>query len=312
MPLVRVVRNYDYPPLFRQSPGNTGEWGSYSFTEEPVEEADFLVVLNHPTNDVSCKIRNGGCLMLMQEPPFERNDYFKAYFNFFDRIVSHSSGYSNLNVLKDQAALPWHLDLDYDVLKANDSPDYSSKKDEVSWITSNINLFPTHQLRLNFIEVLKGSSLDFRLFGRGFQPIENKFDVLRSSKYTIAAENFVAENYWTEKLQDALLSWNIPFYYGCPNINNYLPINSIVHIDLERPEFSLDLILERVNSKYWDHNISSIAEARSLILDKLQFYPKIVSLLESMGSSEKKKVYFIPSDPFKKSIFQKLISKLKP
>jgi hypothetical protein len=309
MPLVRIVRNYQYPDILRQSPDSLGIWKGYEFTESDIDSADYLVVLNYPLMDIRCRIRKGGALLLVQEPPFERNQYNTEFFPFFDKVVSHLKTSHKL-VLKEQAALPWHLDMTYNELMAWDSIDNESRNDEVTWITSNINLFPTHQLRLNFIEQLKKSSIPFRLFGRGFHPVEKKLDVLSVSKYTIAAENFIGKDYWTEKLQDAILSWNVPFYYGCENIQNYLPSNSIVRIDLNKPQWSEDVILNTLSNNQWEKNISDLKEARQIILNQIQFFPRVVNLLESMNLKEGKREYVIPSDPYKKSFFKKLISRL--
>jgi hypothetical protein len=311
MPLVRIVRNYKYPAIFRQTPGSLGVWKNFEFTEEDVEEADYLVVLNYPLQDVKCTIRKGGALLLVQEPPFERNQYNAAYFPFFDKVVSHLKN-SKTKVIHEQAGLPWHLEMDYDQLNQWHQVSPEERIDHVSWITSNLNIFPTHQLRHNFIHHLQKTDIPFVLFGRGFQPINDKMEVLRFSKYTIAAENYIGVDYWTEKLQDAILSWNIPFYYGCKNIEKYLPENAILKIDLQQPEHSEHIIRKAFQDRHWDRHIAELAEARIKILNQLQFFPRVVGLLENMNSTASKKQYFIPSDPFKKSIFQKLISKLKP
>lgn len=311
MPLVRIVRNYKFPEILRQTPGSLGIWGNFEFTEAPVSEADYLVVLNYPLEDVRCTIKKGGALLLVQEPPFERNQYNTAYFPYFDKVVSHLKTGSS-KVLHEQAALPWHLEMDFDHLVQWNQVSAESREDIVTWITSNLNLFPTHQLRHDFIQHLRKTDIPFRLFGRGFQPVNDKMDVLRHSKYTIAAENYIGEDYWTEKLQDAILSWNIPFYFGCKNVTKYLPENAVIKIDLQRPEFSESIIRRAFENQHWDKHLTDLADARLEILNNLQFFPRVVSLLNSMDNSSTKRQYFIPSDPFKKSIFQKLISKLKP
>ncbi|MBK9590965.1 MAG: hypothetical protein IPO32_05465 [Crocinitomicaceae bacterium] len=82
-------------------------------------------------------------------------------------------------------------------------------------------------MRLEFIDYLKENSFDFDLFGRGFNPIEGKLEGLAEFKYSIAIENYSGPDYWTEKIQDAYLSWCMPIYYGCPNLEKYF--KKLVH-----------------------------------------------------------------------------------
>ncbi|MBX7093196.1 MAG: hypothetical protein K1X56_00620 [Flavobacteriales bacterium] len=310
MPIVRLVRNYKFPEIARQSPGCSSEWKGYFFTEEEIPEADYLVVLNYPLKDVNCKIKKGGSVLIVQEPPLERNLYNREYFPYFDLVVSHFD-FPKVKIIHEQAALPWHINLTYDQLLKSDVSSLEDKKDEVSWITSNINLFPAHQLRLNLIEHLKNTSIPFKLFGRGFNPIDDKIEVLKYSKYTIAAENFIGNDYWTEKIQDAILSWNVPFYYGCPNLGKYLPSNSFIPVNIESPLDTVSEIELAMTGKFWDKNIDQLSEARNIILNRLQFYPRLVNIIEQLEVSNKRKNLFIPKDPFNKSLLHKLISKFK-
>jgi len=45
-------------------------------------------------------------------------------------------------------------------------------------------------------------------------------------------ENSQQTNYWTEKLADAYLSWCVPIYWGCPNLNDYFSDETYRLIDL--------------------------------------------------------------------------------
>ena len=59
------------------------------------------------------------------------------------------------------------------------------------------------------------------LYGRGIKPIDDKWDVISTSKYAIAYENFQNDYYWTEKIMDCYLSFAMPLYYGCNSIENF-------------------------------------------------------------------------------------------
>lgn len=293
--LIYLERNYDFPDLFRQTPQNSGTWADLRFTLDNPTECDYVVVLNHPKKDIHVKCRKNGRLLIIQEPPYKENDYFKMYFPFFDTIVcgfdkKYSSGIQNT-----QASLPWHIGKTYDeltILKHNEI----IKKDKVSWITSNNNIFPQHKVRLDFIDYLKKKEYDFDLFGRGFSPIADKFDAIHPYKYAIAAENYIGSNYFTEKIVDAYLSWTMPIYSGSPDITKYFPAESLIQINLSSPEEAFEKIKDAVENKLWDKNIEAIRHARELILNKYQLFPAISDIISKAEQQKTYQKIFIPAD----------------
>ncbi|MCG8574369.1 MAG: glycosyltransferase family 10 [Flavobacteriales bacterium] len=293
---VLISRNYPFPDLERQTPGCKGIWNNIEFTEDSSEEVDFIVVFNQPSADIKTKAFEGARWLFLQEPPYTRNEYFKYHFRFADLVVSGFSEEIDHNE-QAQAGLPWHINKNYDellVLKA----DQAQKRDAVSWITSNNNMFPGHQPRLDFIDFLKNEKFDFDLFGRGFDPIDDKFDGIFPYKYSIAVENYFAPDYWTEKAVDCILSWTIPLYYGCTNMGDYFPKGSFVEIDIKQPQKALETIQQVMAEDYWSKNLDALAEARELILNKYQMFPmleKRINKFMEQNPSVKKQQYFIPA-----------------
>ncbi len=152
--LVYLHSNYNFPDLFRQSPGNSGKWADYQFTYEKPEQCDFVVVLNQPTEDIKIKCRKGSRILIIQEPPYKKNEYLTSYFKFFDKVISGFES-TELNLNKP-AMLPWHINLNYDQLKQLDKEDALTKKNKViSWVTSNSNMNPGHEPRLKLLRYLQ-------------------------------------------------------------------------------------------------------------------------------------------------------------
>jgi len=86
-------------------------------------------------------------------------------------------------------------------------------------IYSDKRWLPGHILR-HEIASLGLPGLD--LFGRGTpRPIRTKEEGLVDYHFALILENVKADNYFTEKLLDALATGTIPIYYGCPNIGDY-------------------------------------------------------------------------------------------
>src|SRR5262249_27327408 len=116
------------------------------------------------------------------------------------------------------------FDKDYDLLK---SVRAGPKTKLLSVISSDKAFTEEHKKRLEFVGSLKdifGDEIDF--FGRGKEPIEDKWDAIAPYKYHVVLENGEYRDYWTEKIADCYLAWTYPFYAGCPNLGKYFPPES--------------------------------------------------------------------------------------
>lgn len=95
----------------------------------------------------------------------------------------------------------------------------------VSAISSIKQMVPGHTTRLQLISSIKGK---VDLFGRGIREIPTKLDGLKDYMFSVAIENGVNTNYFTEKLTDCFLTGTIPIYYGCPNIKDFFYHEGII------------------------------------------------------------------------------------
>src|SRR6266568_5168324 len=114
------------------------------------------------------------------------------------------------------------------------------------------------------------------IWGRGIRPITDKWDALVHSRYAIAVENHCATDYWTEKIADCWLSETLPFYSGCPNLEDYFPAGSFVRIDLNDFHNAAGIIRKTVDSGEYEKRLPAIREVRDLILNHYQFFPYMV------------------------------------
>jgi hypothetical protein len=273
---VRIVKNWDYPDLLRQSPNHEGKWGDFHFRLDNVHESDYLIVLNwgkQPT-DVYCPPEH--VWALMQEPPAD--EYFKrlAGTRSYARIYTtdpHRQGYRYFH---SQTALPWHIHKSYDQLKQLALP---IKNRIISSITSSKTKRIGHRNRFAFIEFLR-MRLDFDLYGKGYHFIEDKWDGLAPYKYSIVIENHSTSHYWSEKIADCFLGWTMPIYFGCTNITDYFPPESLVQIDISQPSQALEKIQSAIADNLWEKNFDALCESRSRILDEHQFFPFICKQIE--------------------------------
>lgn len=294
--IVRIVKDWTFPDIMRQTPSHACEWNGVSFTEEKIEECDVLVVLNSPKEKITCKVRKGGLWLFSQESPIPHYQWHTKVFPYFDRVFTFWEGINvrNTEIVHAQTALPWHINKSYDELKIL-KPGID-KVNEISWITSNRTSKDGHVVRLNFLEFLQKNNFKFDLFGRGFKPIDDKFDGIFPYKYSIAMENYNCNDYWTEKIADCFLSWTLPFYYGCKNIYKYFPEKSLILLEPDKPMQSLEKMLDAINKNEWESRIGAIEEARNLILEKYQFFPTISKLIETRELGKRRIYRHIPKN----------------
>jgi hypothetical protein len=112
----------------------------------------------------------------------------------------------------------------------------------LSIVASEKSYLPGHIMRHQIIERHPGK---IDLFGRRYNPIENKIESLRDYQYQIVIENDSIKGYFTEKLIDCFMTGTIPIYWGDPTISQIFDTTGMIIIkDLE----SLSKIINDINS----------------------------------------------------------------
>lgn len=291
--IIKIERYFNYPDLKRQTPNCSMRWGGFTFTEENIEECDYLVILDYPKNDFSVKVNKDNIIHLCLEPPNEVSKY-RQYANKNVKWIFNQLDIKQNNILS-HGALPWHINKDFDFLNELKA-DALKKENTIVWVTSNQRSSKGHKARMNFLEHIKTEPF-VRLYGRGIQPIQDKWDVLSKSKYAIAYENFQSNYYWTEKIMDCFLSYTMPLYFGCNKIETFFPENSFIQINPKDRHIKLFLKEIAVSNK-WEENLDAISKARELILNEYQLFPFLSSQIKtfefekSANSAEKELIYF--------------------
>lgn len=148
----------------------------------------------------------------------------------------------------------------------------------ISVVTSNKDDTPMQRQRLAFIQYLQErKSLPLKIYGRGYLPIRDKFDVLRRSTHHIALENSSHEGNWTEKLSDLILTLNRTYYVGAPNIEKYFPANIVQPIDLSNFKQAESQIKEDFENK--EVRMKEIYLARDKLVNNYSFESAIKKLV---------------------------------
>lgn len=279
--IIKIARYFTYPDLRRQTPNGDLKWNDFTFTEDDIEECDYLVILDYPKMDFSIKVKKTNIIHICLEPPNEISKY-RQYGNKQSGLIINQLSINENNMLS-HGALPWHINKDFDFLSRLGVSELT-KSDKIAWITSNQRSSVGHGKRMVFLDRIKTFPF-VDLYGRGINPVEDKWNVLSSSKFAIAYENFQNDYYWTEKIVDCFLSYTMPIYFGCNNILNFFPKNSMIQLDPK--EKNIELYLKDViNSKQWEKNLDAINEARNLILYEYQLFPFLYKLINDLENKK--------------------------
>lgn len=214
-------------------------------------------------------------IYLLREPPLpEVIKKNQANYTQAKNYCGYISGPDDLAPVPDYMPAIWYITNSFRELNDMSPP---TKERFCSWITSGINRTASHQRRLDFLRLLRQETVDFDLYGRNlpdwshsYGQVANKWNVMAPYYYNLTIENY-ADNDWyvSEKLWDALLAWCLPIYYGGGAIDKLLPPGSFLRLP-SLDSKGVDYIKEVISTpNYWHEAKTAIAEARQIILHKL-------------------------------------------
>lgn len=313
--IVRIVKNWEWPDLMQQTPGHTGIWDDIQFIEEPVEECDYLIILNNLEKKQEPCCPPEHIWRIIQEPPV---DFFKSWhvnLSYSHKTFTCDPELSSPEYFRSHPMLPWHVNRDYDYLSTCPVPE---KSKTLSWITSTRNVLPGHKKRMNYLYSIKEKIPELDLLGGnirhimneeakeriekeqqelGFKTIEDKWAGLAPYKYSLAIESHSGPDYWTEKVADCFLAWTVPIYFGCTNLKDYFPKESFIRIDIDKPEEAIRALKKVLREDSWESRLEALTEARKLVLNKFQLFPFMSYYIRSLSrkGSSCEKIRLTPS-----------------
>jgi hypothetical protein len=223
------------------------------------------------------------------------------------------------NFINTQPSLPWHIGINFSEengvvrLKFKDLVEIKPPLiNAVSVITSNKNISSAHQQRLTFIYNLKKiMGTELHIFGRGINPISDKFEVLSKYRYHLALENNSQSDYWSEKIADPLIALNKVFYAGGENINHYFSERAAKLVNINNPVETAQVILTSIRDNAWEQDLSIIRNEKAKILGEFNFVNIIKDLEVLTPASRRRHIYrdvlILPS-----RILTKLKQKIRP
>ena len=255
--LIQIASIHQLSMWFRQTPGGDGVWEDVRYTFEDVgAEADWLVVYDEAPPGFVARVPHDRRILFLSEPRTIKRYPARCLAQFGRALsISEQPGYQG-RIFHGNPALPWFYGLDinnpkgpqnylhWDALEAADKTD-RPERGEISVVCSTKTMNLNQHRRLRFLHMLK-DRLGERLtiFGRGFQPIEDKAEGIDGFRYHLVLENNLLEHGWTEKLADPIIGGAFPIVSGGA-LESYFDPVGYRSIDTTRPREAVDTV-ERI------------------------------------------------------------------
>jgi hypothetical protein len=116
---------------------------------------------------------------------------------------------------------------------------------------------------------------------RGQVSRNNKSRGYVSYKYYFMMENTFEKNWITEKIWDPILCECLCFYYGCPNVADYIDPRAFVLLDITDFEKSYQIIKQAIEEDWWSQRIDIIRQEKHRLLTELSFFPVIDKIINN-------------------------------
>jgi len=267
--------------FIRQTPGCSGKWGNLEITNN-LNKADYHICMGGPRSIVFPDPKR--TIFLTGEPTV-KNGHWECEEHDVCMKFLFNKGQTFFTPL-------WLLDATYDELKNMKPP---TKTKQMSCVLSYKVKCKGHHIRHDFARNICSKYYDLiDLYGsvvriKGFEDLVVgekkepkrckkiphhicKIDTLKDYRYHLAMENCQELNYFTEKIGDAFLMWSYPFYWGCPNIDEFFPKESYSLFNAKNIN-DAENVINTIKNHQYEKSLDFIEEARNLILDKYNVMP---------------------------------------
>jgi hypothetical protein len=273
---------------FNQHVPSSPVFGSYQYDFEPGRgEYDYWIIwggIKGTSEEVICPPQN---IIYLTDEVHDQRYFNQRFLDQFAAIVTCRTDLNHRHIVPTHELNTWMIDQDYDFVSA---PHLIPKSKKISVVCSDQTWLPGHKLRFALVNKLIGHFKDrLDVYGKGFNPVKDKYDALRDYKYSIAIENSVIPGYFTEKLTDCFLSHTLPVYFGCPDIGNYFDLNAMCLIDPTDFYGSVRKIEELLEKDPYESLLTEIINQKNRYLDTYHIFHKLPRILTEQFPIQQKK-----------------------
>ena len=228
-------------------------------------------------------------ILFCMEPP--NQPHFENYYN-----ISKQNNITFYGTHKyHQNMVDWHLTKN--IIELSTETFKKEHNKVLSVIVSDYYRDIGHKLRIDFIRELDNrakegklpfelhiygrcKSLNFHCFKKELK--DGKDEGLIPYKYHFNAENMSVDNYVTEKFNDSILAECLIFYWGCPNLEDYIDSRAFVRLPLDDIDGCISIITKAIEEDWWSQRIDIIRREKQKIINELGFFPRLDKFIDNL------------------------------
>lgn len=164
-------------------------------------------------------------------------------------------------------------------------------------ILSSKNIDDGHIKRIEFLRGIeiygKGISNKIDVYGKEnyhnlktYVGLTNNKMEFEKYKYCFSCENNSEKNYATEKMWEPILFECLCFYWGCPNLEEYIDSRAFVRLPLDNINECISIITNAIEEDWWSQRIDIIRREKQKILNELGFFPRISKIINNASINQ--------------------------
>lgn len=280
----------------RLTPDESNHWEDLEMVDD-INHADYVIVVNKPPLGGIETFKHFDKILYYKIEP-DGFEYTKHYYDDTDEKSHYFP--------KDGQLIPatWKLDENWSQLESMGFPD--NKTEDLLWITGTtgdqytedwVQTLEGHRLRMSFLDKFMKKYPDrLHLYGRGTERhggdgfTNKRSELFFSHRYVFGFENSWQNGYATEKIYDAILAGCMPIYWGCPNLEEFLPEGSFIRLNIKE-EDAVDKVIDIIESDYREQHLDALKQARELILHKYSLIPTFHRDIHSLQKEDYEMMY---------------------
>ena len=187
----------------------------------------------------------------------------------------------------------WQINKTYTQLKEEPILKDSAFGNSISSICSSKYFDPGHIKRIDFMKFIEqkddplvqlhiyndDNKHAFTSYVGTARPSIDKEKGILPYKYYFMCENNVEKNFITEKLWEPILCESLCFYWGCPNVSEYINPLAYVQLDMNDFEGSFEIVRSAIRDNLWEKRLDILREEKQKVLEKYNFFPTLEEII---------------------------------
>jgi len=248
---------------------NDGVWKDLQITLD--DDYDFLIVQG--STRVVKEEDYSKIILIQNEPKYYRDTFYVEIFRNKLPCELDPLFYKVLDINRYCALDHWLSGISF----AEIEKDHPKSKLMSSVLSSYNSLGFDTGKRIGFAINFLNDIPNYHLYGRDnglFQHVDSyqgETGYLMGSispyKYHYNCENRREKNYFTEKITRGILFECLQFYYGCPNITDFIDPRCFIEIDLENQEKCFEIVRQTIMDCEWERRLKYIKRQKEILMN---------------------------------------------